>query len=470
VVGTWTWKSICPEDPGLHGKSGSVDVEASANHGGIIVHPQHPHQFQREDGSAYTLIGLELDWLWALELEPDTTGAGQAPLEQFVSHQTSFGFNHFLVSFYANFSSWNAKLPVRTAPKVSPTLNTPWTTDGSGTDHSFLNLHYFQHMDKVLRVCEAHGAVVHLMMYVGNKNVEYPPRGSAEDELWWRYALARFNAFPALLIDVSKEAGKYNIPPSYVLDRLALIKTMNPHARIVTSHSGLSPKENNKCDEKSTGMDLTMCSVQEHSKSLKPKAAGDTWYQQINATRKENPEIPVSNIEFMYERAPVSGCSGSCCGDCTEDDTDLTIMRTNMYDLYMAGASGAWYWCDTAWDVMTLGTSPGYKFVFYLSKFLGSVKSLVAMEPHDELLSVGTHGVIGHMLALPGQEYVAHVRSASSAFSITIAGTKSPLAGEWFDPVTGTTSPIAAPLGDGKHQVRAPSGFAKEDVVLHLHH
>ena len=60
MVGTWAWKSVCPEDPGLDGKSGTVNVVASSNHGGIVLHPQYPHQFQREDGSSYTLIGLEL--------------------------------------------------------------------------------------------------------------------------------------------------------------------------------------------------------------------------------------------------------------------------------------------------------------------------------------------------------------------------------------------------------------------------
>ena len=51
VEGSWTWTSHCPEDPGLDGKSGSVNVVASSNHGGIVVHPQYLHQFAREDGS-----------------------------------------------------------------------------------------------------------------------------------------------------------------------------------------------------------------------------------------------------------------------------------------------------------------------------------------------------------------------------------------------------------------------------------
>jgi hypothetical protein len=51
VVGTWSWKTTCPEDPGLDGKSGSVQAVESSNQGGIVIHPDHPHSFIREDGS-----------------------------------------------------------------------------------------------------------------------------------------------------------------------------------------------------------------------------------------------------------------------------------------------------------------------------------------------------------------------------------------------------------------------------------
>ena len=71
-----------------------------------------------------------------------------------------------------------------------------------------------------------------------------------------RYTLARYNAYPSMLIDVSKEAGSYNVPKDYVLSRLALIHSMNPHRRIVTSHSGVH--WDNNCDD----IPVTMCSTQ----------------------------------------------------------------------------------------------------------------------------------------------------------------------------------------------------------------
>jgi len=181
--------------------------------------------------------------------------------------------------------------------------------------------------------------------------------------------------------------------------------------------------------------------------------------------------MPVSNIEFMYESAPVAGCAGSCCSDCASSPSDVSTMRKVMYDLYLAGASGAWYWCDSAWDIITLGTSKGYQYCSILSKFLSSVKHLVEMEPHDELLTVDKQGVeyIGHVLALRGVEYVIHVRSVDSGFSISITDATTPLTGLWFDPVTGNSSTLVSSLANGTHQFTAPKGFAADDIVLHLY-
>ena len=474
----------------------------------------------------YTLIGIELDWVWALGLEPDTM---EPPLEDFVSHLSSFGFNHALVSFYANFSGWNAHLPDRVAPKVSPTLNTPWDT-AAFTDQTRLNLHFYQHWDTVLHTLGEHGMVSHTMLTVGNKNVNYPAENSKADDTFWRYTLARYNAFPSWLVDVSKEAGSYDVPADYVLERLRLIHSTNAHGRIVTSHSGMH--WSNKCDN----LPVTMCSTQVRRRgedgrggSPPPLAAeppplalfrlsvcalalfalfallfssfprfvcfafcvlrlcacapvraalacrqehstnhtSDSWYDQITATRKANPGIPVSNVEFMYESAPVAGCSGSCCKDCTSGGAaDVSAMRVAMWDMYLAGASGAWYWCDTAWDIITMGTSQGYHYCAHLASFLKTVAQLVAMEPHDELLKVddASSGVIGHALAMPGVEYVVHLREAAAAFSIQIAGVSGALGGEWVDPVTGRSVALAAPLANGVHKLTAPAEF-----VLHLH-
>merc|ERR1719273_668246 len=159
----------------------------------------------REDGSPYMLFGMETDWLWALDLEPDIT---IAKLDEFLDHVSSFGFNHFLINIYANFSDANRKLPDRVPPRVSPTTITPWL---SMSDQRQLNLKFFQHWDTVLRAMEQRELIAHLMIYVGNKHVVWPKQRSDADHYYWRHVLSRFGAFPNVVFDVSKEAGSYNV-------------------------------------------------------------------------------------------------------------------------------------------------------------------------------------------------------------------------------------------------------------------
>ena len=387
VPGDWRWSSSCPEHPQLSGRSGTVACTADPSAlGGILANPTHPQHFLRENGKTrYTLVGLETDWIWAL---PGTdagaergSGPAQVTREAFVDHVASFGFNHFLISFYANFSVWNEALPDRVPPKVSPTLRTPWVR---GSGYATLDLEYFEQWDELLTLLAKRGLVAHVMLYVGNKGVVWPTRGSAEDDIYWRYVLNRIGAFPSVVLDVSKEAGSYGIGDEYVMQRLSEIHNRNAHRRPVTAHSGLT--WTNACD----GCNLTMVSAQKH---FQDHTAG-AWYDHLLDLRADNPSIPVANIEFMYEAGRLRGCAGSAGGDCTNGTADVAVMRMAMMDLYMAGGYGAWYDCDTAWDVVDIGDgsgTAGFNFVKIFSAFWDEV-SYETMTPNDALLKIEVNG------------------------------------------------------------------------------
>ena len=105
------------------------------------------------------------------------TGAAEiAPVDDALGVLGSYGFNHFLVSLYANHSAWSGSLPHTTAGHIwwaESTRNSPWSTraGGGGIDYSHLNLRFLRQWDAVLDAADRHGLVIHLMMYVGNKNV-----------------------------------------------------------------------------------------------------------------------------------------------------------------------------------------------------------------------------------------------------------------------------------------------------------
>ncbi len=182
ATGAWEWESVCPAHATAARLMGQVECVPGKSAGGLIARGK---DFAHEDGSPHLLVAIELDWLWALELD---SGVKTAPLEGFIKHITSFGFNHALVNTYANWSRWNAADPVdggfapRTMPRVSPTLLTPWAADQRYShNQAALSLPFFAHWDTVITTMGRYNLTAHMMLYVGNKEVNWPTRGSEDD-------------------------------------------------------------------------------------------------------------------------------------------------------------------------------------------------------------------------------------------------------------------------------------------------
>lgn len=109
VVGTWTWQLACPplELAANEPPSGTIGVVAAGGgRGGAVASPHSPQQFEREDGSRWTPLGYEIDWLWALGMEGGGT-TSISPVESALDVLSGYGFNHLLVSLYANYRCAN---------------------------------------------------------------------------------------------------------------------------------------------------------------------------------------------------------------------------------------------------------------------------------------------------------------------------------------------------------------------------
>ena len=88
----------------------------------------------------------EMDWLWVLGL--DTPDPVIAPVERALDVLGSYGFNHFLVTLYSNYSGWSGGLPDSAPGHVwwaQQHNNTPWVGGQGGTlDYSQLNLRFLR--------------------------------------------------------------------------------------------------------------------------------------------------------------------------------------------------------------------------------------------------------------------------------------------------------------------------------------
>ncbi len=462
ALGQWRWSSDCPDEPGLDGQSGVVSCIESQLHGSVLRDPERPSRFVREDGSQYFLLGYEVDWLWALGLDNGDADAAFPTIWQFANVTSAYGFNHFIISFYANYSDWNKNMPARVAPKVSPTRTTPFSAGGGQAGS--LDLRFYKQWDTVLAALQQHDVIAHVMLYVGNKNVAWPERLGAADETYWRYTLARFSAYPNLVWDVSKEAGSHGVGADYIRNRLALIHSMNPFGRLVTSHSGIL--WDNNCSD----IDVEMCTVQKHFSNH----TGGQWYDDMIELRQQSPGMPIFNAEFMYEAGRVRACNGSAGHDCVVDPADVATARMVMWDMYMAGGYAAWYYCDTAWDVITnidaTNVPTGYRYAQLLVDFWSGV-GYPPMVPDDSRLAFADARVIGHCLADPdGSEFVVHARASNTNFTLDTGnptGGSGPLEGEWYDPATGSRIPLSSSVSRGHASFTPPSSF-DEDVVLHI--
>jgi len=423
------------DDPQLDGQTRTVEAEAKPRpgvHGGLRVDPEHPHHFVFEDGTRYFLMGYECDWLWALDLGEDELRT----LEPFLDKLAASGFNHVLMNAYAHDTAW---CPGHSQPgDLGPPVLFAWEGTNERPDHTRFGLAYWQHYDRVIRAMHERGLIAHLMIKVYNKLVDWPAPGSPEDDLYFRWLVARYAAFPNVVWDFSKEG--HNEPDAeYKLSRFRLLRQSDPYRRLITEHDDDDLYDRGVYD----GL-LDFRTDQQHG----------NWHETILAQRRRH-RWPVLNAEFGYEHGPRG----------LEDRTYGVVqppeeVARRAWEIAMGGGYPAYYYTYTAWDVIRPGdTPPGYAYFRHLRDFFARV-GYWALEPADEVVNRG------YCLARPGEEYVVYLEAAGPV-TLQLAGAAGSLAAEWFSPLTGERR--AAPdVRDGAVTLEPPPDWQDRPVALHV--
>jgi len=250
-------------------------------HGGVRVDPQHPRHFVCEDGTRFFPLGYECDWLWAL----DATNDELPTLNRFLDKLATNGFNYVLLNAYAHDTSWCKGR--RSDDDYGPPPMYAWAGTNEQPDHTRFNLAYWQHYDQVIAALNARGMVAHVMIKVYNKMVNWPAKGSAEDDLYFRWLIARYSAYPNVHWDFSKESNNEK-DLGYKLERTRFIRTNYPYRRPITTHTDLALYDSGAYN----GV-LDYRSDQVHSK----------WHASLLEHRQQH-TWPVLNVEFGYEHGP----------------------------------------------------------------------------------------------------------------------------------------------------------------------
>ena len=139
--------------------------------------------------------------------------------------------------------------------------------------------------------------------------------------------------------------------------------------------------------------------------------------------------------------------------------TPEQTLRT-LWEIAMAGGYTAYYYTYTAWDVIRpLDVPPGYAYIKHFGDFWRATE-------YWQLATVGQTRERGLVSGQPGREYVVFQKQPAP-FTLEIAGAKSPLKGEWFNPQTGKRT-AAGSFDNGTANLTPPADWGKAPLVLHL--
>ncbi|AXT50248.1 DUF4038 domain-containing protein [Aquimarina sp. BL5] len=329
-TGDFNYK-IAGDKTSFTGKEGVFKVIPNSKkdrHGGIVLKEDDKKHFYYQDDSHYFNLAFECDWLFALDYNKKEIKKTNHLLELIKSN----GFNQVVMNVYSHDVSWKKDSLLQSHPEhefggkqeIFPFLGT-----NKNPDHSALNPEFFKHFDKVVSTMHDKEIVSHLMIYVWNKLVTWPDMNTLEDNRYFDYVIKRYQAFPNIIWDVSKEALYYGrATEEYISERIQRIRNIDSYDRLVSVH------DYNFCRKHADEVDFI--STQDWASTL---------YTRMLEARNKFPNKPIFNIEHGgYETSPYTVFTG----DYTNAETCL---RRNYLCLF-AGVYTTYYWQGSSWNVI----------------------------------------------------------------------------------------------------------------------
>lgn len=206
-AGEWSYQTFSSL-PDLAGRVGTLTVSPNtdkAQHGPIQISPQNRQKFVYADGTPYFLMAFELDWLFAL----DADNADDIPrTREIVETIGAHGFNQIVTNVFAYDADWGEQDKIPAGQNFARPRAFPFGGSNENPNYETLDVEFFQRFDRVIEHLNAQQIVAHLMIYVWNKKINWPDAGSKADNRYFDYVVKRYQAYPNLVWDISKEAGQ----------------------------------------------------------------------------------------------------------------------------------------------------------------------------------------------------------------------------------------------------------------------
>ncbi|MBI9070221.1 MAG: DUF4038 domain-containing protein [Melioribacteraceae bacterium] len=350
--GAYTYTTYS-SNPTLSGLKGDIEVTENKNpnqHGPIVISKKDKQKFSYADGTEYFLLAFELDWLFALDAE----NKDDIPLtKEIISHVAENNFNQIVMNVYAYDAAWGEKDKIAPEHNFSKPRVFPFGGTNDKPDFTTLNIDFFKHLDRVISHLNEKEIVSHLMIYVWNKFVSWPEPDSKEDNLYFDYVIKRYQAYPNLIWDISKEALAYGRDDmNYITRRIDRLRKLDGHGRLLSVH------DYSYCANFPDKVDFI--SIQEWRPNI---------YNEMLSKLELHKNKPIFNIEHGgYEKSIYSIFDGAY--------TDAITCLDRNYKCIFAGTYSTYYWQNTSWynvvfDPFSLPVEnqPKFEYYKYLTRF-----------------------------------------------------------------------------------------------------
>ena len=441
--GSWTFETHSSL-AALAGKKGRVrggKKSGPGRHGPLTVMEGNPRHFRYSGGAPCFVLAYEADWLFALDAGNDR---GIPKTGTLVGQIAAHGFNQIVMNVYAYDVSWDKDPDLKAEHEFGPPGIYPFLGTNQSPDFSALNVDFFKHFDRVIRLLDTKGITAHIMIYVWNKRVSWPDMHSGADNLYFDYVVSRYQAFSNVIWDISKEALAYGrCDMEYINERILRLRRLDAYGRLLTVH------------------DYAYCSAYpEHVDFISVQSWRSGLYHHMRSIAQRHPDRPVYNIEHGgYEKGPYDVFRG--------DYSDPEICLTRNYQCVFAGAYSTYYWQCSSWNVvihdplsLPEGERPRFDYYRHLSN-LFSRFDFSALQPSVSYSSSGyalSNDRDLFLFLIQGENDYIHVHlpnDIDKQMSVT-----------WFNPFSGEYRAVGSVTLRDWHEFSSPWGNGMAVLIL----
>ena len=329
--------------------------------------------FITSDGKPFFYIGFECNFLPVLVASEN----GDKKLKTLVENLKQGAFNVIEINAYGYDSSFYKG---KTCDNdYGPAESRAWLETDGGSE---LNLDYFRHYDEMMSYLLENGIYAHIYLKVYNKLEKLPERYSEEESIYLRYMLARYQAYPNLIWNYSKE-GYFEADKDYFYHNAKKIRCMDAYRHLCTIHDdlvyALDPEYGKTVDFlvlQQFGEYASSC-MYYRERSKKPVVLGEfaqdySWHVGTNKLSETQTHIFETKHNFASH------------DESQEDMTTPEEIVTWSYEAVMAGAGFQYYNIFLCWDVIQWDYLPFTYHYYKQMKEFFSQFNMLDFEPSPE--------------------------------------------------------------------------------------